>query len=254
MQHSLGPQHFENRILSSLPASTISRLVPHLFPVDLPINLTLHEPGKTVDYVYFLEDGICSIVATMESGMSVEVGMIGRDGFVGVPSVLGVSHSPNRRFMQFSGYGYRVKAQILSELSDASAPLRLSLLRSVHGLMVQTAQTAACNRLHDLPKRLARWLLMCRDRVRTDELAITQELLAIMLGTRRSSVTVAVGTLQKAGLITYTRGHVAIRNRAGLEDAACECYMVVRRESTRLGLLEPAGLEIHPAPTPDPNN
>jgi len=230
---------YRNRLLATLPASTLGQLVPRLLPVDLPTNLTLQEPGKTVDYVYFLEDGVCSTVATMESGFSVEVGMVGRDGFVGTPVVLGAGNSPNRSFIPIAGYGFRVKAQALIELSDASYPLRSSLLRSVHGRLVQTAQTAACNRVHDLPERLARWLLMCRDRVQTDQLSITQELLAMLLGTRRSSVTVAARTLQKAGLITYTRGHVVIRNRAGLEDASCECYRVVRDESVRLGLLEP---------------
>jgi CRP-like cAMP-binding protein len=228
----------KNRLLASLPDLALHQLAPHLTPVDLPMNLTLQEPGQTIETVYFLEDGICSIVATMEDGMSVEAGVIGREGFVGMPVMLGAAHSPNRSFMQIPGYGFRVKAQILTELADASAPLRSRLLRSVHGLLVQTAQTAACNRVHDLHERLARWLLMCHDRVQTDQLLITQEFLAIMLGTRRSSVSVAAGILQKAGLITYARGHVTIQNLPGLEDAACECYKVVHDEYVRLGLLE----------------
>jgi CRP-like cAMP-binding protein len=236
---SSGQEHYKNRVLASLPPSEIDRLAPHLLSVDLPVNLTLQRPGKTVDYVHFLEDGVCSTVATMGSGTTVEVGMTGRDGFVGLPVVLGTGNSPNRSFMQIAGYGFRVKAQTLIELSDASGPLRSCLLRSVHAMMVQTAQIAACNRVHGLPQRLARRLLMCRDRVRTDQLSITQEILAIMLGTRRSSVTVAAGTLQKAGLITYTRGHVLICNRAGLKGAVCECYKVVRDEFERLGLMEP---------------
>jgi CRP-like cAMP-binding protein len=229
---------YRNRVLASLPDPAIRQLAPHLFPLDLPRNLTLQEPGRVIDTVYFLEDGVCSIVATMENGVTVEVGIIGLDGFVGMPVALGAGYSPNRSFMQIPGHGYRVKARILIELADASAPLRLCLLRSVHGLLVQTAQTAACNRVHELHERLARWLLMCRDRAQSDQIFITQEFLAFMLGTRRSSVTVAAGILQKAGLITYSRGHVTIQNHAGLADAACECYRVVRDESVRLGLLE----------------
>jgi CRP-like cAMP-binding protein len=187
--------------------------------------------------VYFLEDGICSIVATMSGGETVEVGIIGRDGLVGLPAVLGAVQSPNRCFMQIPGYGFRVKSKILTEQSEASPGLRVCLLRSVQGLLVQTAQTAACNRVHDLHERLARWLLMCHDRVQLDCVAITQEFLATMLGTRRSSVTVAARILQKAGLITYTRGHVTIEDLAGLKDASCECYQVVHDEYVRLGLL-----------------
>jgi len=237
MKGSVPQRLYKNRLLESLPPHDIKQLSPHLIPVDLPLNLTLHEPGQTIESVCFLEDGVCTIVATMESGVGVEVGMIGRDGFVGMPILLGASHSPNRSFMQIGGYGFRVKAQTLVELSDASAALRKCLLRSVHALLVQTAQTAACNRVHDLDERLARWLLMCRDRVHADEILITQEFLAIMLGTRRSSVTVAAGSLQQAGLISYRRGHVVIRDHAGLQDAACECYRAVRDESVRLGLL-----------------
>lgn len=136
--------------------------------------------------MFFPEAGICSIVAAMEDGMTIEVGIIGRDGFVGAPVVLGADHSPNRSFMQIAGHGYKVKANILIEQAEASSPLRLCLLRSVQALIVQTAQTAACNRVHELHERLARWLLMCRDRVQSDRLHITHEFLATMLGTRRS--------------------------------------------------------------------
>jgi CRP-like cAMP-binding protein len=232
------PRAYKNRVLGSFPAHEIDQLAPHLLPVDLPMSMTLQEPGQIVDTVYFLEDGICSIVATMENGVTVEAGIIGRDGFVGMPVALGAGHSPNRSFMQIPGYGYRVRAKILTGLADESAPLRHCLLRSVHALMVQTAQTAACNRVHDLHERLARWLMTCHDRVQSDQLLITQEFLGIMLGTRRTSVTVAARILQKAGLITYARGHVIIQDHAGLADAACECYQVVRDESVRLGLLQ----------------
>jgi len=224
-------------LLGSMSASDIARLAPHLSLVDLPRNQTLHAPGKTVEMVYFLEDGICSVVAAMAGGETVEVGIVGRDGFVGFPAVLGTDSMPNRCFMQIPGYGFRVKSAILAEQSEASSTLRACLFRSLQGQLVQTAQTAACNRVHNLHRRLARWLLMCRDRVQTDCVVITQELLATMLGTRRSSVTVAARILQKAGLITYTRGHVTIEDLAGLKDAACECYQVAHDEYVRLGLL-----------------
>jgi len=234
---------YQNRLLALLPPEAIGLLAPHLSLVDLPRNRTLKEANLVAEGAYFLEGGICSIVATMEDGMSVEVGLIGREGFVGTAAVLDAGLSPNRYFMQVPGYGFRIKAKVLRGLSDTCTPLRECLLRSVQGLLVQTAQTAACNRLHDLEGRLARWLLMCRDRVQSDQILVTHELLATMLGTRRSSVSVAAGILQKAGLISSTRGHVTIRDHAGLADAACECYKVVRDEYVRLGLLEEGPIE-----------
>jgi CRP-like cAMP-binding protein len=237
------PITYRNRLLATLSAEAMKLVAPHLSLVDLPRSRTLKEANLVAEGAYFLEDGICSIVATMEDGMSVEVGLIGREGFVGTAAVLDAGLSPNRYFMQVPGYGYRIKAKVLRGLSDTCAPLRVNLLRSVQGLLVQTAQTAACNRLHDLEERLARWLLMCRDRVQSDQIFVTQEFLATMLGTRRSSVTVAAGMLQKSGLITITRGHVAILDHAGLADAACECYQVVHAEYVRLGLLEEGPME-----------
>ena len=230
----------KNRLLASLPALVVKQLEPHLSAVDLPRNRILHNPGQTIDSVYFLEDGVCSLVATMANGITVEVGIIGREGFVGVPVALGTSHSPNRSFMQIPGHGFQMKAKILFELSKTYAPLQFGLLRCVQGLLAQTAQTAACNRVHELHERLARWLLMCLDRVQVDRVHITQEFLATMLGTRRSTVTVAAGMLQRAGIIAYKRGHVTIANRAALADVACECYQAVHDEYVRLGLLEVA--------------
>jgi CRP-like cAMP-binding protein len=190
-----------------------------------------------VDTVYFLEEGICSVVVTMETGNTVEVGITGRDGFVGLPALLGTRHSPNRSFIQIPGHGFSVKAKVLQQQSEASSELRLRLQRVVQRMLVQTAQTAACNRVHELEERLARWLLMCQDRVQSDQIPITQEFLAMMLGTRRTTVTVAAGMLHKAGLIAYSRGHVTIQNREHLEHAACECYRIIREEYVRLGLL-----------------
>jgi CRP-like cAMP-binding protein len=228
---------YNNRILASLASADLERLAPHLSPIALPIHHRLHSPSQTDGDVYFLEDGVCSIVAIMENGTTVEVGVIGRDGFVGMAAALGTSHLPNRCVMQIPGHGFSIKSKILIQHIQESRQLHLCLLRSVQGLLVQTAQTAACNRVHELHERLARWLLMCYDRVQVDEVPITQELLAMMLGTRRSTVTVAAGILQKAGLIAFARGHVAIKNHAGLMEAACECYQVVHDEYVRLNLL-----------------
>jgi CRP-like cAMP-binding protein len=229
---------YENRLLAALPEPVINQLAPYLTRVQLPKNLTLHAPGKTIESVYFVEAGICSIVATVEDGECIEVGLTGREGFVGTSAVLGAGRSPNRAFMQIAGHGYRVPVSILMRLMNTHAPLRDCLWLSVHAQMVQTAQTAACNRVHELHERLARWLLMCYDRVKESLIPITQEFLATMLGTRRSSVNLAAGTLQKAGLIRCTRGRVILLDRDGLIAASCECYRVCHDETVRLGLLD----------------
>jgi CRP-like cAMP-binding protein len=228
---------YKNKILASLPASVIEQLVPHLVPVSLPKEQTLHRPGQPVDRVYFLEEGICSMVVTLETGAIIEVGRIGREGFVGMAAILGAGHSPYRFFMALPGRGYTIRATTLLLQTAGSSHLRDCLLRSVQSLLVQTAQTAACNRMHGLPKRLARWLLMCDDRMQTDHAPITQELLAMMLGTRPSSISVAASALQRGGLISYSRGLMKIQDRPGLTEAACECYQVVNKEYLRLGLL-----------------
>ncbi len=228
---------YKNRLLASLTPPDIARIAPHLSPVTLAVNQTLHDAGAKVETIYFIEDGICSIVATMESGSTIEVGIIGRDGFVGTAAVLDTGRATNRAYMQIPGHGYSIKTKILREQCAESPELLSWLLKGVQALLVQTSQTAACNRVHELDERLSRWLLMCHDRMQADFLPITHEFLGMMLGTRRTSVTVAAGMLQKAGLIAYTRGHVTIENRNGLKDAACECYQVVHNEYLRLGLL-----------------
>jgi CRP-like cAMP-binding protein len=231
---------YRNRILASLSASDMNRLAPHLSPLDLELNQTLHNPGEAVRTVYFMEEGICSIVVTMKDGATVEVGVVGCDGFVGTPAVLGTESSPNHSFVQIPGHGYSIQANVLLAQAQMSREILSVLQRSVQGQMVRTAQTAACNRIHELHERLARWLLTCRDRVGGSRLTITQEFLAMMLGTRRTTVTVAAGMLHRAGLIAYTRGHVTIEDLAGLKRASCECYGVIHDEYVRLGLLRPA--------------
>jgi CRP-like cAMP-binding protein len=183
-------QPYKNSVLASLRVLESKQLAPHLLPMTFKRNQTLHNAGETVETVYFLEEGICSVVVTMENGSTVEVGIIGRDSFVGMPAVLGTGHSPNRSFIQLPGTGFSIKATILLDQSNnSSSELRSRLQRGVQRLLVQKAQTAACNRVHELEERLARWLLMCHDRVQTDRMPITHEFLAMMLGTRRSTVT-----------------------------------------------------------------
>lgn len=229
---------YRNMLLSSLSANERKRLEPHLVPVVLRQNQTLADAEEPVETVYFLEEGICSVVANLENGNTVEVGIIGRDSFVGLPVVLGTGSSVNRSFMQIGGSGYSIKAKALQQhFLEDSGELHQLMLRGIQGMLVQTAQTAACNRVHELEERLSRWLLMCHERTQNDFLPITHEFLATMLGTRRSTVTVAAGMLHKSGLIEYARGHVRIINRAGLEDVACECYRIIRNEYIRLGLL-----------------
>ncbi len=229
---------FRNSLLASMSPSVRDRLVPDLVPVTFDRNQILHNPGETVDTIYFLETGICSVVVSMEDGTTVEVGIIGRDSFVGLPAVLGTGHSPNRSFIQLPGSGYSIKANRLREhLSEPSGEFRAWMYRGVHALLAQTSQIAACNRVHELEERLARWLLMCHDRVQSDQLPITHEFLAMMLGTRRSTVTVTARMLHKSGLIEYSRGKVTIQNREGLEEAACECYSTIHDEYARLKLL-----------------
>ncbi|MGH9600487.1 MAG: Crp/Fnr family transcriptional regulator [Terracidiphilus sp.] len=217
---------YKNRILSSLPKAEIDRLAPHLSLVNLPQHQTLLD--GTAPHGYFLEDGIASVVVTVESGDTVEVGIIGIDGVVGVPILLGVQGGPSRTFIQIEGSGYRIEAAALKEQFERAGELRNRLQVYMQGFFVQTAQTAVCNRLHGIEERLSRWLLSCHDRMASDELRLTHEFLGQMLGSPRTTVTLAAGLLQRAGLIDYTRGVVTIRNRAHLENAACECYKTVR--------------------------
>jgi CRP-like cAMP-binding protein len=237
MKPSSVQQPYNNKLLASLSKPLLERLSPHLVPLTLKKDRTLHNAGEPIETVYFLEEGIASIVVALESGAVVEVGLVGTDGLVGLPGVWGTGPPTNRGFIQLPGRGFGVKVKIVQELYEQSGEFRLCLHRGVQGYLAQVAQTAACNRVHELEERLARWLLMCHDRMPSDKLPITHEFLAMMLGTRRTSVTVAAGTLQKAGLIEYSRGHVTIIDRKRLERAACECHSVVRAEYVRLGLL-----------------
>src|SRR6202521_410910 len=221
-----------NLILRSLPRSESSLLLPSLEFVRLKLHQVLHEVGETIRSGYFLNNGLGSVLTTQPNGKTVEVGLIGKEGFVGIPIIFGFKTSGLRVITQGDGTAYRVDIDTLLRVLPHCPELEKQLQRFSLMLGMQSTQLAACNRLHDVVERLARWLLMSHDRILEDDLPLTQEFLATMLGTRRSSVTVAAGTLQKAGLISYTRGSVKILSRKKLEDAACDCYGIVQRQLT----------------------
>jgi CRP-like cAMP-binding protein len=226
---------YKNRILASLSKAEISRLSQHMSPVDLPAGKTLLDPGEEITHAYFLETGLASVVVAMADGTMVETGITGNDGLVGFPVLLGTKTMPTRTFMQIPGAGYKIKANHLIEEFERVGTLHKMIQRYFQAHLVLTGQTAACNRLHDIAERLARWLLMCHDRMEADTFAITHEFLGHMLGTPRSTVTLAAGILNKSGLIAYSRGKVLVKDRKGLEKAACECYQTIRKEFDRLG-------------------
>jgi CRP-like cAMP-binding protein len=226
---------YKNRILAALPKAELNRLAPHLSPVTFELKQKLLD-GRT-NYAYFVEDGLASVVLTVESGQTVEVGVIGKEGVVGIPILLGAGRVPGSTFVQMYGSGFRIKAARLKQEFDRPGPLREILQKYVQAFLIQTAQTAVCNRLHNIQERLSRWLLSCRDRAESDHLQLTQEFLAQMVGAPRTTVTLAAGILQEAGVIAYRRGHLTIKNRKKLENVACECYGTVADEYKRLALL-----------------
>jgi CRP-like cAMP-binding protein len=211
-------------------------LRPHLDFVDLPQGYILHEPGEKIEFAYFLNSGMTSLVVSTSEGRSCEIGIVGKEGMVGAPIAVGLRQAPYRALMQIAGYGLRIRADVLADLLPDSAKLKEQLLRYVFLQGFQVAQAAACNRLHEIEQRLARWLLMCQDRVDSEVLMLTHEFLANMLGTGRPTVTLATGVLQRAGLIENMRGTVRIINRKSLEAAACECYGVIQNYNGGLGL------------------
>lgn len=231
---STRPQ-YKNLILASLPKAEIERLQPRLSPVTLKLKQQLQDGEAS--HAYFVEEGLASVVLSMEDGTTVEVGVIGRDGVVGVSVLLGAGRMPGETFIQVEGSGFRIDTQFLKEQFERPGQLRNQIQKYLLASLAQNAQNAACNRLHTIAERLARWLLTCHDRVESDKMPLTHEFLAQMLGAPRTTVTLAAGMLHHAGLIDYSRGHVTIKNRTGLEKTACECYGVVRNEFHRLGLL-----------------
>jgi CRP-like cAMP-binding protein len=225
-----------NVILLSLPDDEYNLLRPHLEPVELPQYQVLHEPGEKIDFAYFLNEGMTSLVALSTDGRSVEVGIAGREGMVGMSLMVGLLRGTFRAIMQMSGNGSRIRSEVFQDILPCAPKLRSELSRFALMQGMQVAQLAACNRLHDIDQRLARWLLMCQDRVDSKLLPLTHEFLAQMLGTGRPSVTLAAGALESSGLIENMRGTVKVLNRKNLEQAACECYRVIQLFNGGLGL------------------
>ena len=223
-----------NRLLGLLTARDYQRLRPHLEPTTLEYRKSLYEADRKIAFVYFIETGVGSLVNTMVNGQAAEVGTIGNEGLVGVPVVLGDDRAPTSVYIQVPGEGLRMKASIFREELARSPTMQAVMLRYVHALFNQVAQSAACSHFHSLEQRCCRWLLMTRDRMQSDEFLLTQEFLAMMLGVQRPGVSIAAGGLQRAGLITYKRGNVTILDGPGLRKRSCECYGVSKREFDRL--------------------
>jgi CRP-like cAMP-binding protein len=219
----------KNKILLAIPDNEFWVMRPHLEGLPLDSHKILHEAHEVLQYAYFPNDGLLSLVVVFAEGKTVEAGLVGKEGLVGIPALAGLSRSPLREVVQITGEGLRMPVSRLHELLGEAHQLRYEMERFSVLLGLQMAQTAGCNRLHDVEQRLARWLLMAQDRVSSPSLPITHDFLATMLGTDRPSVSLAAGTLQKANVIEYNRGSVRILNRPELERISCECYGVIRR-------------------------
>ena len=224
----------DNQLLAALPAPEYQRWLPDLEPVSFTLGDVLYESGATLEHVYFPTTAIISLLYVMEDGASAEIAVVGREGMVGVALFMGGESTPSRAVVQSAGYGFRLKAQLMKDEFNRAGPVLHLLLRYTQALITQMAQTAVCNRHHSLDQQLCRWLLLSLDRLQGNELVMTQELIANMLGVRREGVTEAALKLQNAGLIRYARGRIRVLDRAGLERRTCECYAVVKKEYERL--------------------
>lgn len=224
----------ENRLLAALPRNEYESLLPSLQQVSFSLGQVVYEFGGKLDYVFFPTTSIVSLLYTMENGSSAEMGLTGNDGVVGIALFMGGGTMPNRAVVQSAGEAIRLKAKVLQDEFARGGKFQHLLLRYTQALITQISQTAVCNRLHSVEQQLCRWLLLSHDRLKTDELIMTQELIADMLGVRREGVTVAAGHLQDAGAISYVRGRIQILDRQKLEETVCECYQVVKDEFTRL--------------------
>ena len=223
-----------NRLLGLLPPIDYQRLRPHLHRIPLEYRQSLYRANKSIEFVYFIETGVGSLVNTMRNGEAAEVGTIGNEGVVGLPVVLGDDRAPTAVYVQVPGTGLRMKATLFKNELARSASMQVVMLRYGHAFFNQVAQSAACNHFHTLQQRCCRWLLMTHDRMQSNEFLLTQEFLAMMLGVQRTGVTTAAGAVQRAGLIRYKRGNVTIIDRRGLMQRSCECYGVSKREFDRL--------------------
>jgi CRP-like cAMP-binding protein len=224
----------QNHLLAALPAKDYANLLPDLEPIAMPLGQAIHESGGHMGYLYFPATCIVSLLYVMEDGASAEIAIVGNEGLVGISLFMGGESTPSRAVVQSAGEGYRLKASILKKEFALGGALQQLALLYTQALLTQMAQTAVCNRHHSLDQQLCRWLLLSIDRLPGNELRMTQELIANMLGVRREGVTAAAGNLQAAGLIHYKRGHITVLDRAGLERRVCECYGVVKRELDRL--------------------
>jgi CRP-like cAMP-binding protein len=224
----------QNDLLAALPAADYERLLPDLELAPLPLGMAVYESGARLDYVYFPVDCIVSLLYVMKDGASAEIAVVGHEGLVGIALFMGGESTPSRAVVQSAGAAYRLRSKILKREFDQNAPLQHLLLRYTQALITQMSQTAVCNRHHSVEQQLCRWLLLSLDRLPSNELTMTQELIANMLGVRREGVTEAAGHLQTSGLIHYHRGHIKVLDRSKLEGRVCECYAVVKREEDRL--------------------
>lgn len=224
----------ENQLLGALPSDIYERLASHFKLVSLPTQEVICEVAEPIDYVYFPHHAVISLLATMDDGATVEVALVSREGMVGLPVILGDNISSIRAIVQVPGEAMRIDADIIKAEFARGGFLQNLLLRYVQAVLTEFAQGAACNRIHSLDKRLARWLLKVADRRQSQEFPLTQEFIAQMLGVRRAGVSVAAGILSQSGIISYNRGHISILDRKALEAASCECYRVVKDEFTRL--------------------
>jgi CRP-like cAMP-binding protein len=225
-----------NRVLLATPDNEFELMRADLRYIDLPSHLSLHEPAQNIEFVYFPNRGMVSQVVVTKDGRTVEVGVVGKEGYVGAGLAVGMSRSPVREIIQIAGDGFRMKGNALQRILRSAPQLQVILNRHIGLQGMQISQTAACNRLHDIQQRLSRWLLMTQDRVDAALLQITHDFIATMMGTDRSTVSVAASIMQKEGILDYVRGAVKIVNRRKLEKSACECYVVIQHLEDELGL------------------
>jgi CRP-like cAMP-binding protein len=231
---SNGNSPHQNHLLDALPADDFERISSHLELVPLKLGDVLYEPGIKLRHVYFPTTAIISLLYVMEDGASAEIAIVGNEGILGISLFMGGDTTPSRAVVQSAGFGYRLKAEMLTQEFGRFGPTMHLLLRYTQALITQMAQTAVCNRHHTVDQQLCRWLLLSLDRLESNELSMTQELIANMLGVRREGVTEAAGKLQRAGLIRYSRGRIRVLDRKALEARSCECYQVVKTEFDRL--------------------
>jgi CRP-like cAMP-binding protein len=224
----------QNHLLAAMPPEEYERLLPHLLLTPMLLGEMIYEPGEQLTHAYFPTTAIVSLQYVMESGASAETAGVGNEGVVGVQLFMGGNTTPSSAVVQTAGHGYRLPARVLKQEFDRAGAAQRLLLRYTQALVTQMSQTAACNRHHSVEQQLCRWLLLTLDRLPAGELVMTQELVASMLGVRREGITESAGKLQRAGFIRYSRGHVAVLKRAGLETLTCECYAVVKKEFGRL--------------------